>query len=83
MNVPDEGPLGFRLRERAGDGVVADPQAGMGVAAADFNGDARPDLFVTNSHRQLHGVFASGVPRFLDARRSSHRPSTRATPAGA
>ena len=69
MNVPDEGPLGFRLRERAGDGVVADPQAGMGVAAADFNGDTRPDLFVTNSHRQLHGVFASGVPWYLDARR--------------
>ncbi len=69
LNVPDEGPLGFRLRERAGDDVVADPQAGMGVAAADFNGDTRPDLFVTNSHRQLHGVFASGVPWFLDARR--------------
>jgi Na+-translocating ferredoxin:NAD+ oxidoreductase RnfD subunit len=69
LNARDDGPLGFRLRERVGDRVVADPQAGMGVAAADFNGDARPDLFVTNSHRQLHGVFASGVPGFVDARR--------------
>jgi hypothetical protein len=56
--------------ERAGDRIVADPQAGMGVAAADFNGDTRPDLFVTNSHRQLHGVFASRAFGFTDARRT-------------
>ncbi|HZM18172.1 MAG TPA: FG-GAP-like repeat-containing protein, partial [Gaiellaceae bacterium] len=68
-NVPASGPLGFRLEERAGS-VVADPQAGMGVAAADFNRDLRPDLFVTNSHRQLHGVFGSRVSGFTDARRT-------------
>jgi Na+-translocating ferredoxin:NAD+ oxidoreductase RnfD subunit len=69
-NVPSRGPLGFRLVERPRNEVVADSQAGMGVAAADFNRDARPDLFVTNSHRQLHGVFGSRPPGFLDSRRS-------------
>ena len=59
---PRERPAPYRRRsgsgcvERARQRVVADPQAGMGVASADFNRDARPDLFVTNSHRQLHGV---------------------------
>ena len=69
-NVPAAGPLGFRLQERARNEVVADSQAGMGVASADFNRDARPDLFVTNSHRQLHGVFGSRVRGFSDARRT-------------
>ncbi len=69
-NVPDAGPLGFRLQERARNEVVADSQAGMGVASADFNRDARPDLFVTNSHRQLHGVFGSRARGFSDARRT-------------
>jgi hypothetical protein len=68
-NVPATGPLGFRLQERARNEAVADAQAGMGVASADFNRDARPDLFVTNSHRQLHGVFGSRVGGFSDARR--------------
>jgi hypothetical protein len=40
----------------------------MGVASADFSGDARPDLLVTNSHRQLHGVFRSRARGFSDAR---------------
>ena len=69
-NVPAAGPLGFRLQERARNEIVADSQAGMGVASADFNRDARPDLFVTNSHRQLHGVFGSRVRGFSDARRT-------------
>ena len=43
-------------RARAG---VADPNAGMGIAAADYSGDGRPDLLVTNSHKQLHAVFRS------------------------
>ena len=42
----------------------------MGVASADFNRDLRPDLFVTNSHRQLHGVFGSRGSGFTDARRT-------------
>jgi hypothetical protein len=68
-NVPAADPPGFRLVQRPANAVVADSQAGMGVAAADFNRDARPDLFVTNSHRQLHGVFASSRWGFEDVRR--------------
>jgi ASPIC and UnbV/FG-GAP-like repeat/NQR2, RnfD, RnfE family len=69
VNVPAPGELGFRFEERGVEAGVADQNAGMGVAAADYSGDGRPDLFVTNSHRQLHGVFESGVgARFADAR---------------
>jgi len=70
LNVPDEGPLGFRFDERGAEAGVADENAGMGVAAADASGDGRPDLVVTNSHRQLHGVFRSeGTDTgFADAR---------------
>lgn len=70
----DPAGLGFRLEERAHTEGVADRNAGMGVASADFSADGRPDLFVTNSHRQLHGVFrtrgrgASRLPSFADAR---------------
>jgi Na+-translocating ferredoxin:NAD+ oxidoreductase RnfD subunit len=60
--------LGFRLVEQAGREGVADRNAGMGVAAGDFSGDGRPDLFVTNSHRQLHGAFESRRSSFADAR---------------
>ncbi len=59
LNVPDDGPLGFRLVERGAAAGVGDENAGMGIAAADESGDGRPDLFVTNSHRQLHGAFVS------------------------
>jgi hypothetical protein len=65
----DPARLGFRLRERARDAIVGDPLAGMGVAAADYDGDLRPDLFVTNSHRQLHAVYGTAGPRaFADVR---------------
>ena len=65
----DPARLGFRLVERGVQEGVADRNAGMGVAAGDFDADGRQDLFVTNSHRQLHGVFASrAAGRFEDAR---------------
>ena len=65
--------LGFRLEEKAGGAGIADPSAGMGIAAADYSGDGRPDLLVTNSHKQLHAVFrsepaAGDAPSFTDAR---------------
>ena len=41
--------LGFRFEELAGRAGVADPNAGMGIAAGDFDGDDRTDLFVTNA----------------------------------
>jgi Na+-transporting NADH:ubiquinone oxidoreductase subunit NqrB len=70
LNVPTAGGLGFRFEERGSSAGVADRNAGMGIAAADYNGDARPDLFVTNSHRQLHGVYGSrgDGAAFADAR---------------
>jgi hypothetical protein len=70
LNVPHRGPLGFDFEERGRTAGVADRNAGMGIAAADATDDGRPDLFVTNSHRQLHGVFRSRGrgAAFADAR---------------
>ena len=66
----DPAGLGFRFEERAGAAGVADANAGMGVAAADYGGDGLPDLFVTNARRQVHGVFRSrpGGEAFADVR---------------
>jgi ASPIC and UnbV/FG-GAP-like repeat len=58
----DPAGLGFRFEERAGPAGVADPGAGMGVAAGDYDGDGRSDLFVTNGRGQVHGVFRSNLP---------------------
>ena len=55
----DPARLGFRFEEVAAPANVADPGAGMGVASGDYDGDARPDLFVTNLRGQGHGVFRS------------------------
>jgi ASPIC and UnbV/FG-GAP-like repeat/NQR2, RnfD, RnfE family len=69
VNVAASNDLGFRFEERGAEAGVADRNAGMGVAAADYSADGRTDLLVTNSHRQLHGVFESGSgKRFADAR---------------
>jgi hypothetical protein len=54
--------LGFRFEERAASAGVADPGAGMGVAAGDYDGDGRSDLFVTNGRSQSHGIFRSNPP---------------------
>ena len=70
----DPAHLGFRLEEVAAPANVADPGAGMGVASGDYDGDVRPDLFVTNLRGQGHGVFRSAdgppVPSFTDERLS-------------
>ena len=55
----DPGGLTFHFVERGRAEGVDDPNAGMGVAPGDFNGDGRTDLFVTNSRGQPHAVFAS------------------------
>src|SRR6266567_6358871 len=58
----DPAGLGFRFEERAASAGVADPNAGMGVAAADFNGDGRTDLFISNSRGQGHAVYTGQPP---------------------
>src|SRR5881396_402692 len=58
----DPAGLGFRFEERAASAGVADPHAGMGVAAADFNGDGRTDLFISNSRGQGHAVYTGQPP---------------------
>jgi hypothetical protein len=55
----DPSGLGFRFEEMAGRAGVADPNAGMGVASGDFDGDARGDLFVTNARGQVHAAYRS------------------------
>jgi hypothetical protein len=69
----DPDGLGFRFEERAASAGVADPNAGMGVAGGDYDGDGRSDLFVTNAREQVHAVFRSdplgeNAPSFADAR---------------
>jgi Na+-transporting NADH:ubiquinone oxidoreductase subunit NqrB len=69
LNLPAKNGLGFRLVEEGRELALDDSNAGMGVAAGDFSGDGREDLFVTNSRGQLHAVYRSrsGKP-FADAR---------------
>ena len=64
----DPARLGFRFEERAAAEGVADPNAGMGVASADYNGDGRSDLIVTNARNQRHAVFHSAGPSLVDGR---------------
>jgi len=68
LNVARPEGRGFRLEERARPKGVDDPNAGMGIAAADYSLDGREDLFVTNSRRQLHAVYRSSATAFADAR---------------
>ena len=72
-NVTRAGGPGFRLVDVAKPEAVDDPNAGMGIAAADFSLDGRTDLFVTNSRGQLHASYRSRAPgaagpSFADAR---------------
>jgi VCBS repeat protein/ASPIC/UnbV protein/uncharacterized protein DUF6851 len=64
--------LGFRFVERGAAEGVADPYAGMGIASADYNGDGRLDLFVTNSRREPYALLQrrarSKGPAFREAR---------------
>ncbi|HZM39347.1 MAG TPA: FG-GAP-like repeat-containing protein [Acidimicrobiales bacterium] len=64
----DPAGLGFRLREEAAGAGVADDNAGMGVAAADYDGDGRTDLFVSNSRGQGHAVYRGMPAGYADAR---------------
>jgi Na+-translocating ferredoxin:NAD+ oxidoreductase RnfD subunit len=68
LNEPG-GPLGFHFVDAARRYGVADANAGMGIAAADVNGDGRPDLYVTNSRGQGNAAYESDGSRYTDVRR--------------
>ena len=64
--------LGFRLRDVGVHAGVADPNAGMGIAAADYDGNGVTDLFVSNSRGQGHALYrgmptGSGEAGYTDA----------------
>ncbi len=59
LNRPRADGVGFRFEEVGRKARVDDPNAGMGIAAADYSLDGRPDLFVTNSRNQLHAGYRS------------------------
>jgi len=59
VNVPARTALGFRFVDEAKRFGLADRNAGMGIAAGDYNGDGRTDLLVTNSRGQGHAVYRS------------------------
>jgi hypothetical protein len=72
----DPAGLGFRFEEVAARAGVADPNAGMGVAGGDYDGDGALDLFVTNARGQVHGLFHGEPtpevdPAFADVRQDS------------
>jgi len=68
----DPAGLGFRFEERGAAEGVDDPYAGMGIASGDYNGDGRPDLFVTNSRREPYALLQhrvrAGSPAFRERR---------------
>jgi len=64
----DPAGLGFRLRDEAEDAGVADDNAGMGIAAADYDGNGLTDLFVSNSRGQGHAVYRGMPDGYADAR---------------
>ena len=58
-NVASAGVLGFHFEDVGKRLGVDDPNAGMGIAASDYSGDGKVDLFVTNSRHQLHAAYRS------------------------
>ena len=67
LNEPG-GPLGFHFVQIGAKLGIADRNAGMGVAAADYSGDGRADIFVSNSRGQTNAAFRSAGRTFANAR---------------
>ncbi len=49
--------LGFRFVDQTGTANVGDSGSGMGLSSADYDGDGRFDLFVTNWERELNALY--------------------------
>ncbi|MCO6449510.1 MAG: VCBS repeat-containing protein [Caldilineales bacterium] len=60
--------IGFRLAEVGQFAEVNDRNSGMGVGSADYDGDGRFDLFITNMGPQLHSVYRhdAATPMLFD-----------------
>jgi len=68
------------VRGLAHDGLGA-TAANMGVAAGDFDGDGRFDMFVTHLTEESHTLWVQDMPGFfLDRTRPSGAASTRSSP---
>jgi len=71
IDEPASTGLGFQFVDAGARDGVADPNAGMGIAEQDYSADGRPDIFVSNSRGQTHGIFRSdaraGSPAFTSA----------------
>lgn len=83
------GSGGVRFRDVSAQSGADDPNSGMGIAAGDTNGDALPDLLVTNiagqGHASLRSVRPTGGPdpAFSPSDDSVHRNGLDATGWGA
>jgi Na+-translocating ferredoxin:NAD+ oxidoreductase RnfD subunit len=69
LNEPG-GKYGFHFVEVGKSFGVDDPNAGMGIAATDWNHDGRTDLFVTNSRGQGNAAYTTSGEAFANARPS-------------
>lgn len=56
LNEAADTTVGFRMVERS-DAGADDPNAGMGVASGDVDGDGRFDLFITTHIGQIHAAY--------------------------
>jgi Na+-translocating ferredoxin:NAD+ oxidoreductase RnfD subunit len=63
------GPLGFHFVDAARAEGVADTNAGMGIAEADYDGDGLSDFFVSNSRGQTHAAYRGAADGFRDVRK--------------
>jgi Na+-translocating ferredoxin:NAD+ oxidoreductase RnfD subunit len=64
--------LGFRLRDVAAQEGVDDPNAGMGIDIADYDGNGLSDVFVSNARGEDHAIYRARTavdgPAFGDGR---------------
>jgi hypothetical protein len=67
LNEPG-GKNGFHFVQAGKAFGVDDPNAGMGIAATDWNHDGRADLFVTNSRGQGNAAYTTSGEAFANAR---------------
>ncbi len=55
--IDDPEGIGFRFVEMVNSVAVDDMNSGMGVAAADYDNNGGPDIFITNMGHQYHSVY--------------------------